>query len=108
MKLIKQILKAIIISLLNLYFHSDKKSLNFLHKILRKRYFDDYFISEQEIETIIATQVQNFYDLAAAKQADTLVVFLRLLPTACAEDRCLFSHIANIQKRFLAIKQQLS
>ena len=93
MKLIKQILKAIIISLLNLYFHSDKKSLNFLHKILRKRYFDDYFISEQEIETIIATQVQNSYDLAAAKQADTLVVFFEIAPyRMCGGQMSLFSY----------------
>lgn len=93
MNLKNNFLKSFILSILNLYFRSDEKSIAFVRKILKKESLDHYFISAQEMETILAVQVQDSYDLSAAKAADTLVVFFEIAPyRMCGGQMSLFSY----------------
>ena len=93
MQAIKNFLKPFVLFILNLYFRSDEKSIAFVRKILKKEALDHCFISAQEMETILAIQVQDSYDLTAAKAADTLVVFFEIAPyRMCGGQMSLFSY----------------
>lgn len=92
MQAIKKFLKPIIVFFFNLYFHSDEKSIAFVRKILRKENIDRCFISPQELETILATQVQDEYDFSQAKAAKKLVVFFEITPyRICGGQMSIFS-----------------
>ena len=93
MQILKKIIKPIALFFLNFYFHSDEKSMIFVRRILKKENLDHCFINSLELETILATQVQDSYDLSAAAKADTLVVFFDIVPyRMCGGQMSLFSY----------------
>lgn len=81
-----------LVNLLACFIPSRRKRRAFRNKMLNKVVSFE-FLSERELETVVAVQVQNDYNFSRAKVAEKLVVFFEIAPyRMCGGQMSLFSY----------------